>query len=146
MSGSESITQTYLIDTNVFVSAIKKPKKGRKTLQLILKLIRAENIRIIGNDHLVIELYKYAEEFGLKTSIQIVAELFEKMDIISVGRNYRRICKDYFDTTSKADILHAATCLRADAILITNDKDFDRIRDEGVIKVWSVSKAIERLL
>lgn len=135
-----------MIDTNVFVSAIKKPKKDRKTLQLMLKLIRAEDIRIVGNDHLVIELYKYADKFGLTTSIQIVVELFEKMDIISVGRNYRRLCKDYFDTTSKADILHAATCLKADATLITNDKDFDRIRDEGIIRVWNTSKAIRRLL
>jgi predicted nucleic acid-binding protein len=135
-----------LIDTNVIVSVIKRPGKAGKTLELVLKLIDADDVRIVGNDYLVVELYKYVEEFGLGSSITIIAKLFEKMDVLLVGKNYRRICKDYFDTLGSPDILHAATCLKADAILITNDKDFDRIRDEGIIEVRSISEAIKRLL
>ncbi len=31
------------------------------------------------------------------------------------------------------------------AVLITNDRDFDRIRDAGLIEVWSISEAIRKL-
>ena len=44
------------------------------------------------------------------------------------------------------DILHAAVCLKLDAILITNDTHFNKIRDEGIIKVWNISKVIKKLL
>ncbi|MFQ5884006.1 MAG: type II toxin-antitoxin system VapC family toxin [Thermoplasmata archaeon] len=135
-----------MIDTNVFVSAIKNYEKESKTLQLILELIDSDDVRIVGNDYLVMELYKYADEFGYGTPIRIMARLFEKMEVVHVGKNYRRICKNFFDKESGADILHAATCLKANVILITNDKDFDRIRDEGIIEVWSTSEAIRKLL
>ena len=41
------------------------------------------------------------------------------------------------------DIYHAATCLQEGAVLITNDRHFDRINDEKIIEVWSISEAIE---
>ena len=44
------------------------------------------------------------------------------------------------------DVVHAATCLYLDAVLITNDKHFDRIKVNGLIEVWSNTKAIKRLL
>jgi predicted nucleic acid-binding protein len=43
-------------------------------------------------------------------------------------------------------VLHAATCLQTESILITNDHHFDRMRDQGIIKVWSIRKAIQELL
>jgi AbrB family looped-hinge helix DNA binding protein len=43
----------------------------------------------------------------------------------------------------RAGIYHAATCLQEGAILITNDRHFDRIRNEKIIEVWGISKAIE---
>lgn len=45
-----------------------------------------------------------------------------------------------------ADMVHAATCLQAGAVLITNDGDFEKIRDEQIIKVWSISDAIRQIL
>ena len=41
--------------------------------------------------------------------------------------------------------MHAATCLQAKAVLITNDRDFDGIKESGVIEVWSISEAIKKL-
>jgi len=44
------------------------------------------------------------------------------------------------------DLYHAATCLKANVILITNDKDFDKIAKVGIIKVWSITKAFTSML
>ncbi|VVB64774.1 Xaa-Pro dipeptidase [uncultured archaeon] len=51
-------------------------------------------------------------------------------------------CKPFFPTTEGADIVHAATCRHAEAILISNDSHFKRIKEEGLIDVWSISEAI----
>jgi len=48
-------------------------------------------------------------------------------------------------TPDPADLLHAATCLQERAVLVSNDPHFDRIRDERVIEVWSIAKAIRSL-
>jgi predicted nucleic acid-binding protein len=45
-----------------------------------------------------------------------------------------------------AGIIHAAACLKADATLITNDTHFNKIRDEGIIKVQSISNVINKFL
>ena len=81
-----------------------------------------------------------------QTAAIIVAALLTKTTMVKVPRNYRKICKTYIETPDRADILHAGTCLQTGAILITNDHHFDRIRKEGIIKVWSIAEAIERLL
>ena len=67
------------------------------------------------------------------------------MEIVRVAKNYRKICKAYIKTPDKADIMHVATCLQTGAILITNDRHFDKIRDEGIIEVWNLSKTIKKL-
>jgi predicted nucleic acid-binding protein len=135
-----------MIDTNVLIAAMKNPMKEGRTLQLILNMIKRENLRIVGDHHLLKEMFGYAQRFESKFALDLVWSLLGKMEVIYVGKNLKRACKDYFETPRKADVLHAATCLKADAILITNDKDFDRIRDEGIIEVWSISEAIKKLL
>ena len=66
--------------------------------------------------------------------------------MVRVSWNYRKTCKTYVETPDRADILHTGTCLQTGAVLITNDHHFDRIRKGGIIKVWSIAEAIERLL
>jgi hypothetical protein len=44
-----------------------------------------------------------------------------------------------------ADMIHAATCFGADAILITEDKHFNKIKKSKLIEVWSKAEAIRRL-
>jgi len=55
-------------------------------------------------------------------------------------------CKAYPRTSDKADILHTASCLQTNSILITNDRHFERIRNEGIIKVWSTTEVIRKVL
>jgi hypothetical protein len=38
------------------------------------------------------------------------------------------VCGAFFPESELSDIVHAATCLYADAILITNDAHFNKIR------------------
>ena len=136
----------FLLDTNVFIAAIKAPKKETKTLQLILGVIASEDIHLVGDEFLAEEFIRYAEEFKSETASAILGALLDKMEFVQVGENLIKICKNYIRTPNLADIIHAAACLKSDAVLISNDKHFSNIRDNGIIKVWSVSKAINELL
>jgi len=55
-------------------------------------------------------------------------------------------CKPFIPKNEYADLYHAATCLKANAILITNDKDFDKVAKAGIIEVWNITKVIKELL
>jgi len=142
----EPATRTFLLDSNVFIAAVRDPKKQTETLRLIVKIIEDQNIKLIGNSLLVEEMIRYAELLKSQTAATIVASLLTKTKIVNVSENYRKICKAYLRTPDKADILHAAACLQTNSILITNDKHFERIRKEGIIKVWSIAEAIRKLL
>lgn len=146
MRRSRPATKTFLLDTNVFISAIKNPKESTETLHLILRTIEDPGIKLVGNELLVEEMIRYAELLKSETAANILAALLSKMKIIAVRENYRKICKAYIKTSDKADILHAATCLQANATLITNDHHFNRIRDEKVISVLSISEVMKHLL
>ena len=146
MRNLKSDTQVFLLDTNVFIAAIKDPIKETKTLQLILTIIESEDIHLVGDEFLVEEMIRYAEEFKSETASWILSALLNKMKLVDIGKNLIKICKNYIKTPNLADILHAAVCLKSDAILITNDTHFNKIRDEGIIKVWSISKVIKELL
>lgn len=139
-------TRKYLLDTNVFIAAIKDPKKETKTLQLILEMIEREDVYLVGDEFLAEEMVRYAEEFKSETASWILSALLEKMELIEVGENFIKICMNYIKTPNKADIIHVALCLKTDAILITNDTHFNKIRDEGIIKVWGISRGIKELL
>lgn len=80
------------------------------------------------------------------TAASIVAALLGKTGVVRVSDNYRKICKVFLATPEKAGILHAAACLQTGAVMITNDRHFDKIRKEGVIKVWTIPYAIRELL
>ena len=146
MRKSKKDTHRFLLDTNVLIAAIKNPKKKTKTLILIKKIIESENIHLVGDVFLLEEMIKYAEKFQSETSSEILSALISKIEIIEVSDNYIKICKNYIKTPVLADIILAATCLKADAILITNDTHFNNIQTEGIIKVWSISKCIKELL
>lgn len=55
-------------------------------------------------------------------------------------------CAAFFPESELSDIVHAATCLYVDAILITNDNHFNKIKKAEIIEVWSNTKAIKILL
>ena len=142
---SSPTTKTFLLDNNVFISAVNDLRKSTETLRLILRLIEDPHVKLVGNDILVEEMLRYMELLKSETATTILAALLSKMEIILVQEKYRKICKAYVNTPDKADILHAATCLQADAIMIINDHHFDNIRDERIITVWSISEAISKI-
>jgi len=146
MRRSKSITRVFLLDTNVFISAIKEPRRQTGTLSLILHIIEEPSIGLVGNALLAEEMTRYAELLKSETAATLLHALIAKMEIVKVQENYLKICKTYIETPDKADILHAATCLQTNAMLISNDHHFNRIRDEAIIKVWNTTEANKKLL
>lgn len=145
MRKSRPSIRTFLLDTNVFIAAVKDPERQTSTVQLLLKIIKDPSIRLAGDVLLAEEMRRYAELFKSKRAAMLISALLGKMRLVRVPENYVRICKTYIQTPDKADILHAATCLQTGATLITNDRHFDRIKKRGIIKVLSVGEAIRKL-
>jgi predicted nucleic acid-binding protein len=139
-------TRAFLLDNNVFIAAIRKPTRETATLRLILRLIQDRVIRLVGNEFLLEEMARYAEVFGSEMASTLLFAMISKMEVVDVQGKYVTICRSYMDTDDLADVIHAATCLQTDAILITNDHHFDPVRDEGIVEVWSIAGAIRELL
>jgi predicted nucleic acid-binding protein len=142
---SAKTTRTFLLDTNIFVAAVKHPRRESATLRFLLALLGREDVGLVGNVYWVEEMLRYAEAFESETAARLVGALLRRARIVPVARNFVVVCAKYVTTPDPADVLHAATCLQERAILVSNDRHFDRIRDEGVIEVWSISKAIRSL-
>ncbi len=138
--------QQFLVDANVFVAAIKNPEKKSHTLDLILELISNKRIRLVGNDLLLLEFEKYSQKFRSETASHLLKLLRDEMIIVELESDYIKKCIKYFPKNEVVDIVHAATCLQENLILITNDKHFDKISQNKIIEVWNISKAIENLL
>ncbi len=145
MPASARRTRSFLLDTNVFVAAVKDPRRETATLRLLLDLLEREDVELVGNEFLVEEFLRYAEEFESKTAAWLLGALLGRMRIVRVARNFVTVCRRYVTTPDPADVVHAATCLQERAVLITNDRHFDRVRNEGVLEVWSITKPIRSL-
>ncbi len=133
----------FLADTNLFIGAIKNPKRETASLRLLMELTDDTNIVLVGNEFLIMEMEKYAEVFKSKRGKEILRKLIDKTDVVDVDEKFLRLCKSYFPEDQLIDIYHAAACLQEGAVLITNDRHFDRINAEKIIEVWSISKAIK---
>ncbi len=140
---SEKSTHLFLVDTNLFIASIKNPKKETTSLKLLLELIEDAAIELIGNEFLIMEMEKYSQVFESERGKEILQKLIDKTKVIDVNERFLRICKSYFPKDELIDVYHAATCLQKRAILITNDRHFNKVNDEKIIEVWSISKAID---
>jgi len=140
---SEKNIRLFLVDTNLFIAAIKNPKKETNSLRLLLELIDDASITLIGNEFLIMEMEKYAQIFESKRGNEILQKLIDSTELIDVNEKFLRLCKSYFPEDELIDIYHAATCLQESAVLITNDRHFDKINNENIIEVWSISRAIK---
>lgn len=130
----------FLIDTNLFIAAIKRGKT--RSTELFLMLLDGP-WELVADDILISEYERYARKFEADVFLKI---LRSKVVVIEQSEEDILICKPFFPPTEGADIVHAATCLHAGAILISNDAHFKRIKEEGRIDVWSISEAIKKLL
>jgi predicted nucleic acid-binding protein len=146
MKRSRGSTRSFLLDNNVFVAAIAHPKRATGTLGFILHMIADPSLRLAGNIYLAEEMIRYTEVFPSETATLLIEALASKMELIAVEGKYLKICRGYLGTSDQSDITHAATCLNTGSTLISDDHHFDRIRDEGIIEVWTTKKAIDELL
>ncbi len=152
-SERESARRRFVVDTNVFVSAIKPFSRRSRTartdtgsLALLLRLISDTELELFGSLWPFDEYKRLAEELNSETSELILGRLTAKMrEVTQIGEEAVARCRPYLSEREAADILHAATCVQAKAVLITNDRDFDGIKESGVIEVWSISEAIRKL-
>lgn len=152
MSRPEKSTKPFVVDTNVFVAAIKPFAKAsaRKEMSgafaLVMRLLVDDGIHLIANTRLVDEYRRLEKELNSPTSTLLLEQLIKKMEIVEAREETVRRCKPYIPEEEAADMVHAATCLQTGAILVTNDGDFDKIKDERIIKVLSISEAIRQIL
>ncbi|NOY11353.1 MAG: PIN domain-containing protein [Archaeoglobi archaeon] len=130
-------------DTNLFIASAKSGIT--KSTALIFKLCFSEEIELVGNSVLLEEYRRYKEYLGRSGSI-LLEVIEEKIRLVEPDIHSVEICKKFMPKNEFADIYHASTCLKADAILITNDKHFDEIKKRRVIQIWSIKEAIENLL
>ena len=130
----------YLLDNTVFIAAVKR--KWTRSTELIDHLLDSP-AELFANDLLIFEYEKYARTLGTYELLDYL-----KKSIIHVNPSQEEIdaCALFFPESELSDIVHAATCLYADAILITNDNHFNKIKNDGLVEVWSNTKAIKRVL
>ncbi len=130
----------YLLDNTVFIAAVKR--KWTKSAELVYHLLDS-SAELFADELLIFEYEKYAIALGTSELLN-----YMKKSVIQVNPSQEEIdaCAPFFPESELADIVHAATCLYADAILITNDNHFKKIKNSGLVKVWSNTKAIKILL
>jgi len=132
--------QKFLVDTNLFIAAIKK---WASSTDLLIYLLTDPEIELISNDVLLGEYSKFALELGASEFFELIQSV---VIIVNPSEEYVSECKQYFPKNEMADAVHAATCLQSNAILISNDKHFDKIKEMKIIEVWKISEAIKKLL
>jgi predicted nucleic acid-binding protein len=132
----------FLLDTNVFIAASKNG--WTRTTDLVLRLVNGEE-DLIANEALAGEYKKYAEDLGDYGQF-LLDHLLQKVIILEISEAEIARCLAFFPEGQDADVLHAATCLSVGGVLISNDRHFEKIRQSGIIEIWTISDAIARLL
>lgn len=135
-----------LLDTNVFVAAIRDPARRTETFRLIAKVLASGTFRIVGNEVLADEYLRYAQAFPSPTAAALAAALVENMELVHPEDRFLLACAPFIPRAEAADLVHAATCLQTGAILVSDDRHFRRIRRAGLIAVLTAHEAIGRWL
>jgi len=135
-------TTRFLLDTNVFIAAAKRG--WTKTTELVIRLTEGQE-DLIADEALIGEYRKYATGLGNYGQL-LLNHILQKAFVLKPSNDEIVLCLPFFPENQEADVLHAATCLNAGGILISNDKHFEKIRNAGIVEVWTISEAIERLL
>jgi predicted nucleic acid-binding protein len=130
-----------LLDTNVFIAAAKKG--WTRTTELVIKLIDGQE-DLIADDALIGEYHKYAGDLGEHSQL-LLRYLLQKVVVLEISDEAIAVCLPFFPEGQYADVLHAATCLSTGGTLISNDRHFEKIRNAGIIEVWTISEAIHGL-
>ena len=140
----------FMADTNVFIAAFKSGYTV--TTKLLLKLLLDPEVELIVDDILLKEYDRWFKTLSEKIpEIREQAELLYTLIKAKAKLEYPsnddiNKVKQYLPETETADIYHAATCLKANCILVTNDNDFQELKRAGVVEVWTISEAVRKLL
>ncbi|OLS13571.1 MAG: putative nucleic acid-binding protein, contains PIN domain [Promethearchaeota archaeon CR_4] len=96
-------------------------------LDLILECSNNKAICLVGNPILIEEMSKYQVAFDSPTASALLLLLKQKTQVI-IPKNQTIIeCKKYFPETQFKDVLHTATAMEMNAVLVTNDKHFNKM-------------------
>ena len=110
------------------------------------RLINDDELELFANRWLLDGYKRLGEQLSSETSELILGQLTAKMsEVTELEEKAVACCRPYLPAGEDADVLHAATWLQSRAVLTTNDRDFDKIKESGVIEVWSISDAIRKL-
>ncbi|MCX6673405.1 MAG: PIN domain-containing protein [Methanothrix sp.] len=129
-----------MIDSNLFIAAVKG--RWTKSSELLSTLLDSP-VELVANKALLSEYEKYARVLDAE---YIFDYLKSRLIIINQSEEEVVSCRQFFPVNQAADVVHAATCLHARAVLISNDRHFEKIREAGIIEVWTISEAIKNLL
>jgi hypothetical protein len=131
----------FLLDNNLIIAAIKSG--WTRSTDLLFTMMLSDAALLVDNE-LLFEYEKYIQRIlGLPHLFILINN---RSYLVDPSNESLLACKPFFPQSQYADAVHAATCLEASAILITNDTHFKEIKKSGLIEVWSVSEAIRRIL
>lgn len=106
----------FVLDNNLIIAAIKD----------LLFTIMLSDATLLVDKELLFEYEKYIQR------ILGIPPLFILMNsrsyLVDPSNKSLLACKPFFPESQYADTVHAATCLEASAILITNDAHFKEIK------------------
>lgn len=154
-----------MVDTSVFADYyflyLRKPERHERARAVLDRLSSLGlsvyepflfEVELIADDILLREYEKWFRILSTRIPrIRGQAELLytliqAKVRVEIPDKKYINRVKPYIPETEAADTYHAATCLRTDSVLITNDEDFQELARHGVIGVWTITEAIRRIL
>lgn len=136
--------EAVLLDTTVYVAAVRHPNRQTGTFRLLARLLRGADVRLVGDDVLAREYLRYAQVFPSPTAAALATALADAMERVAVRERILLACAPFFRPEQVADCVHAGACLQTGAVLVTNDRHFDPIRKAGVIPVLTAAEAIRR--
>jgi hypothetical protein len=131
----------FVLDNNLIISAIKSGWKRSTDLLFTLLLSDAT---IFVNKELLFEYEKYINRIlGLPHLFLLIQK---RSVLIDPSTDALCVCRPFFPVSEFADVVHVATCLEVEAVLISNDAHFNEIKESALVEVWNISEAIRRIL
>lgn len=143
---AEGAPVRVLLDANAFVAAIRNPRRRTASFRLLAYFLTSDTEQLVANDLLIEEYLRYAQVFPSPTAASLVAALLGRMETVVVEDRFIRVCAAYVPPDELADIVHAATCLKTGALLVSHDRHFRGIHEAQIIQVITLTEAIRRWL
>ena len=120
---------SYLVDSSIWVEFFRE--RGTPAAQIIRKLMRSDPTGLVGCPPVRMELAVEPDDLRRHRTLKVYDGLtptgIAEDDFDLAAAIYRAVRQSGHTIRSHQDSLIAAIALRADATLVHNDVDFDRI-------------------